>query len=107
QLLLTFADQAVIAIENARLFNETKEALERQTPTADVLDVISQSPTDAVPVFDFIGERAEKLCNAEISVISVLDGDLINLAGIRGIARANVELFRAHFPMPLDRKTVT
>jgi GAF domain-containing protein len=107
QLLLTFADQAVIAIENARLFNETKEALERQTATADVLDVISQSPTDAVPVFDFIGERAEKLCNAEISVISVLDGDLINLAGIRGIARANVELFRAHFPMPLDRKTVT
>jgi two-component system, NtrC family, sensor kinase len=106
-LLQDFAAQAVIAIENTRLFNETREALERQTATADVLDVISRSPTDAVPVFDFIGERAEKLCNAEISVISVLDGDLIKLAGIRGIAKGNVELFRAHFPMPLDRKTVT
>ena len=106
-LLETFADQAVIAIENARLFNETKEALERQTATADVLNVISRSPTDAAPVFDIIGERAEKLCNAEISVVSVLDGDLIRVAGIRGITRDNVELFRAHFPMPLDRKTVT
>ena len=106
-LLQTFADQAVIAIENTRLFNETKEALERQTATADVLNVISRSPTDAAPVFDIIGERAEKLCNAEISVVSVLDGDLIRVAGIRGITRDNVELFRAHFPMPLDRKTVT
>jgi len=106
-LLETFADQAVIAIENSRLFNETKEALERQTATADVLNVISRSPTDAAPVFEVIGERAENLCNAEISVVSVLDGDLIKVAGIRGIRRDKVELFRAHFPMPLDRKTVT
>ncbi|HKU06151.1 MAG TPA: GAF domain-containing protein, partial [Bradyrhizobium sp.] len=106
-LLQTFADQAVIAIENARLFNETREALERQTATADVLNVIGRSPTDAAPVFDVIGERAEKLCNAEISVVSILDGDLIKLAGIRGISREGVELFGANFPMPLDRQTVT
>jgi len=107
ELVTTFADQALIAIENARLFNETQEALERQTATADVLDVISRSPTDAGPVFNIIGERAEKLCNAEISVVSVLDGDFIRVAGIRGITKDNVELFRANFPMPLDRKTVT
>ena len=67
----------MIAIQNARLFNETKEALERQTATAEVLRVISESPTDVQPVFDAVAERAGMLCRADGSrVWLVVDGQL-------------------------------
>ncbi len=76
RLFETFADQAAIAMENARLFNETKEGLERQTATAEILQVISTSPTDLAPVFETIARNAARYCSASSSVVMVVEGDL-------------------------------
>jgi two-component system, NtrC family, sensor kinase len=78
-LLQTFADQAVIAIENVRLFNETKEALERQTATSEILRVISSSPTDVQPVFDTIAASAGRLCGGVAAIVTRFDGEMIHL----------------------------
>jgi GAF domain-containing protein/CheY-like chemotaxis protein/anti-sigma regulatory factor (Ser/Thr protein kinase) len=76
-LLKTFADQAVIAIENVRLFNETRQALDRQTATAEILKVISTSPTDVRPVLDAIAVNAATLCEANDVIILRVEGDTI------------------------------
>ena len=84
ELLKTFADQAVIAIENVRLFNETTEALERQTATADVLGIIAKSPTALQPVLDAIATSAARLCRAYDSTLLRLDGDTLRLVAHHG-----------------------
>ncbi len=83
-LLETFANQAVIAIENVRLFNETKEALEQQTATSEILRVISSSPTDVQPVFDAIVESAERLFHALTTYVMRFDGELLHRGAMRG-----------------------
>jgi signal transduction histidine kinase len=83
-LLKTFADQAVIAIENVRLFNETKEALEQQTATAEILRVISSSPTDTQPVFDIIAANAARLCAARDAQVLRVEGDVLRLVSAYG-----------------------
>ncbi|HET7525307.1 MAG TPA: GAF domain-containing protein, partial [Burkholderiaceae bacterium] len=106
-LLKTFADQAVIAIQNARLFNETKAALERQTATAEVLKVISESPTDVQPVFDAICDRAMALCSASVGAVTRFDGEWVHLVAYRGTSPQAEASMRAAFPRKPDLGSIT
>jgi GAF domain-containing protein/anti-sigma regulatory factor (Ser/Thr protein kinase) len=87
-LLNTFADQAVIAIENVRLFQELKESLEQQTATSEILGVIASSPTDLQPVLDVVAETAARLCDAIDSLILRVEGDSLRLAAQFGSVQA-------------------
>ena len=100
-LLQTFADQAVIAIENVRLFTETKEALEQQTATAEILRVIGTSPTDAEPVFETIAKSAVQVCGALSCAVFVVDASMVHLAATHGVPAERLERFRSEFPAPL------
>ncbi len=84
KLLETFADQAVIAIENVRLFQELKESLEQQTATSEILGVIASSPTEIQPVLDTIAASAARMCDANDAVIRLVEGSVLRLRAHQG-----------------------
>jgi GAF domain-containing protein/DNA-binding response OmpR family regulator len=106
-LLKTFADQAVIAIENVRLLNETKEALERQTATANVLKAISRSTFDLGAVLETLIGTAARLCRASLGVIFKIDGDVCRPAGLFGATPALIEHLAEHPPLLSNRESLT
>ncbi len=99
-LLRTFADQAVIAIENVRLINETKDALEQQTATSEILQVISSSVSDAQPVFDKIMDSCQRLFDgSEMGILLRGDDGLLRLGAHQGLA---FEALKGFYPRPID-----
>jgi two-component system NtrC family sensor kinase len=105
QLLRTFADQAVIAIQNVRLFKELQarnteltDTLARQTATSEILRVISSSPTDVQPVFDTIARNASALCGSEYAIVFRFDGERLHLAAQHNARPDAVSAIERLFP---------
>ena len=103
-LVKTFADQAAIAIENVRLFNATKEALEQQTAIAEILRVISSSPTDVLPVLEAIAERAARLCDASSASMYLIEGNVLRHLASKGPSPDPVSHVDT---LPIDRDSVS
>jgi len=112
ELATTFADQAVIAIENARLFDEVQartrevqESLEYQTAISEVLSVISRSPSDVQPVLDSIAETAQRLCGCEQTYIMKLNGGRYHVAAAKDADAERIQFLRGN-PITPDRGSV-
>ncbi len=101
-LLKTFADQAVIAIQNARLFHETNEALERQTATAEILKVIASSPSDVQPVFDAIARSSNQLLGGWSTMVARIDDDALHLVAFTSTTPRATRRCKRSFPIALQ-----
>ena len=101
RLVQTVAASMGMALENAQLLEETRRSLEQQTASAEVLAVISRSPTDVQPVFDSIAERAAKLTGAPYCMLLRSDGEVLHLASLYGVDPAGVAALRTVWPMPI------
>jgi hypothetical protein len=106
ELVETFADQAVIAIENARLLNELRESLQQQTATSQVLEVISSSLTHAQPVFAAMVARSAELCQAHFSAVARFENGLMHLVALNNLSPEEVDAFHSLFPRPPTRTFV-
>jgi len=105
ELLRSFADQALIALDNARLFQtlemrtkDVSEALEQQTAASEILRVISSSPTNIQPVFDIIAHSAKRLCGGEFSVVFRFDGELLHLVANHGLTPQGLQSWNKTYP---------
>src|SRR4029453_397653 len=114
ELLKTFADQAVIAIENARLLNELQErndslseALDQQTATRAILRGISEPPTDVQPVFEVIAAHACRLCGGVFANVIRFDGTLMHNMAENGFTAEAREFLRRSFPSPPSRSSMS
>jgi GAF domain-containing protein len=106
ELIKSFANQAVIAIENTRLLNELRESLQQQTATADVLKVISRSTFDLQTVLDTLVESAAKLCEADIVGIGQYHGSVYRAVAIHGVRPDQLEFMKNH-QIPAGRGSIS